>query len=488
MTAPGKNASGWRLVYFVQWLITRLAPPLHSLQWKILALMLVVIFLPQVYFLWEVRRNIEYSHLRSTENGMIDTAMMVAEIIALKTPPEQLGKLDVVSEIHGKLFKRTPDLRVMVYDAGGLLLHDTGGEVPPGSESLESDVKRALQGKYGARWEHDPYRRVVVLYATVPVFEGKKVTGAVSVVKTTSEIRRSILRSLKDLAKPLLFALLLAVMASLILSSYLTRIVSDLANRAKRIAEGEQGIRLETWTKSELGDLARAVESMRQKLEGRAYIEDMASTLSHELKTPLSAIRGAAEVIEDSDSPQTRQRFLQNIRAETDRLAGIVDNLLALSRIESQPQEEFASCRIDQVAHEILPFYRERAEARGVTLEVNMVGTPGPVAVPADQLRRIVEVLLDNAIAFSPAGQKVYLEIEDVSIRVKDEGCGIEPELQAKIFERFFTTVNPLTGRRGTGLGLSILKSLVDRNHGEVSLKSNSGKGTEVTVKFTRFS
>ncbi len=491
-----KKTPAWRLVYAIQRLISLLAPPLHSLHWKIFALLIIGLFLPAVYFLWQVRITIEKSHLRSTEQGMIDTALVLADILPDKG---SLNSLPVMHEVKRRIFKDlSPDLRVVIYDTDAKVLADSDGILAPGTSAAQmKDVQVALKGRYGYRWERgarwgrnttqysvDPHREVTTLYSTLPIMRNGQVFGAIGIIKSASDVRVSIWRSLMDLVPALLLAGILVTGISYLLSHYLTRVITDLATRAKRIADGESGVRLETWTKSELGDLARAVEAMRTKLEGKAYVEEMASTLSHELKTPLTSIRGATEIIEDTDSPEVRTKFLGNIRAETDRLTGIVNNLLALSRIETRPIEENASCQLSEVASEAAAPYRQRAETQGLVFETKITASTTSLPIAADQLRRVLDILLDNAFAFTPAGKRVTLETSSSTAFVHDEGSGIEPDLQARVFERFFTTVNPLTGRRGTGLGLAIAHSLVTRAHGTITLQSTPGQGTEVLVTF----
>ena len=479
MTQP---SPAWRAVYFIQRLITWIAPPLHSLHWKIFALLLVGLFLPAVYFLWQVQIGIERSHLRSTEQGMIDTAFVLAD--SLQSSGE-LTTLPATREIKQRVFGGDfNDLRVILYDKAGRVLTDSDRQLAPGTDaSAQKDVAHAMAGRHGARWVRDPSRKVVTLYSTVPYFRNHEIAGAISIIKPTADVRRSILRSLKDLALPALLAFAVAATTSYLLSNYLTRVITGMADRARRIAEGEPGVRLETWTKSELGDLARALEAMRRKLEGKAYVEEMASTLSHELKTPLASIRGAAEIAQDTDSPEVRKKFLTNIQAETDRLTGIVNNLLALSRIETQP-DAAGTCRLDEVARETAAIFESRAETLGLHFHANIVASTDPLPLSADQLRRVLEILLDNAFAFTPSGKTVRLETAARTATVHDEGPGMSPEVQARVFERFFTTVNPLTGRRGTGLGLAIAQSIITRAHGTITLQSTPGQGTEAKVRF----
>jgi two-component system, OmpR family, sensor histidine kinase CreC len=292
----------------------------------------------------------------------------------------------------------------------------------------------------------------------------------------------------QDLAVPTLLALALAALVSYALSTYLTRIITGLARQAERVADGEPGVRLETWTKSELGDLSRALEKMRRKLEGKAYVEEMALTLSHEIKTPLASIRGAAEILQQTGDEAVREKFLGNILGEVDRLASIVSNLLALSRIETAPADPGARTPLDETASQVAAIFRSRATSLGLDFETRISDRPCWVGIPADQLRRLMEALLENAFQFTPRGRKVSLETEPDLLRVRDEGPGIPEELREKIFDRFFTTVNPLTGRRGTGLGLAIVKSIAARHQAQISLESTPGSGTSVTAQFTHIS
>jgi len=481
---PVPSGSPGRAVLFIQRLISTLAPPLHSLHWKIFLLCLAAVFLPGVYFAWKVGEGIERSHLRSTEQGMIDTGLVLAE--TWEQAP--LTDLPHAREIIRRVFKDfSPNLRIVLYDPRGRVLHDTGGVLAPGSDqSATRDVRFAARGEYGSRWERDPYRRVVILYSTIPVMKNGNIIGLIGVVKTTADVRKSVIRSLKDLAVPAFLALLLAALVSYALSTYLTRIIAGLARRAERVADGEPGVRLETWTQSELGDLSRALEKMRRKLEGKEYVEEMALTLSHEIKTPLAAIRGATEILGQTDAPEVRKKFLGNIFVEVGRLSAIVTNFLALSRIESAPDDPTARASLPGVASGVADTFRTRA--RDVLFETEISPDPCWMAMPPDQLRRLMEALLENAFQFTPPGKKVVFATSGASLTVRDEGPGIPSELQAKVFNRFFTTVNPLTGRRGTGLGLAIVKSLVVRYRAKISLESAPDRGTCVVVHFTQIS
>jgi two-component system sensor histidine kinase CreC len=482
-------------------------PGLHSIHWKVFVFHLAVLILPLGYISWKVRTSIETSYLHSTEEGMIDTAAVVSEFYArlygqFGADSEKVAgelsrvysNLNETYEIKARLFgftKAEVDTRLLVYDPAGRVIFDTRGTATNQDFSKWTDVRHALKGEYGSRWELDKPHQRVNIYSTLPVFVDGKIVGAVSVSKSTNRIRNFISRSLENLLLPGLIALLLAAAMAYMLSAYITRIIWALASQAERIAAGESNVRLETWTRSELGTLARAVGRMREKLEGKAYVEEMATNLSHELKTPLAAIRGSAELLEGpaSDDPAARARFLTNIQTEVARLDRLVSEVLKLSRIEAQPAVgEATPIDAAAVARELAEAYRTRAADAGIVFTSEIGNEPMPIRVAELHLKQLLSNLLDNALQFTAAGRAVRLDANRrdgaIEIEVSDKGTGIEPELLPKVFDRFFTTENPRTGNRGTGLGLAIAKSIATANGGTISVRSELGRGSSFIVVF----
>ena len=482
-------------------------PGLHSIHWKVFVFHLAVLILPLTYISWKVRTSIETSYLHSTEEGMIDTAAVVSEFYARlygqfgadsgKVAAELsrvYSNLNETYEIKARLFgftKAEVDTRLLVYDPVGRVIFDTKGVATNEDFSKWTDVRHALNGQYGSRWELDKPHQRVNIYSTLPVFVDGKIVGAVSVSKSTNRIRNFISRSLENLLLPGAIALVLAAAMAYALSAYITRIIWALASQAERIAAGESNVRLETWTRSELGTLARAVGRMREKLEGKAYVEEMATNLSHELKTPLATIRGSAELLEGpaSDDPAARAKFLGNIQTEVARLDRIVSELLKLSRIEAQPAAvEATPIDAAAAAREIAEAYRARASDSGISFRPEISDEPLPIRISELQLKQLLTNLLDNALQFTARGRSVRFRVNrqdgSIEFEVSDEGAGIEPELLPKVFDRFFTTENPRTGNRGTGLGLAIAKSIVNANGGRIAVRSELGQGSSFVVIF----
>ena len=487
-------------------------PGLHSIHWKVFIFHLAVLVLPVGYLAWQLRQSLEGTHLQATEEGMIDTAAMAGDLYAQLdrengADPAALGArlAQLLADFEGRgsakarLFGFTPDeadTRLIFYDGAGRVLHDTFDPSRVGRDEHHNlEVQLALRGRYGSRWELDRPGNRVLIYSTVPVWRDARVAGAVSVVKPTTRLTRFIVRTLRELLWPALGAVCLAAGLAYVLSAYLTGIVRGLAARAERVAAGEPGVRLETWTRSELGTLARAVERMRERLEGKRYVEETVANLSHELKTPLAAIRGAAELLEDgaAEDPVARGRFLQNIQQETARLDAIVDGLLQLARVETAPIVNLADVPpldLGAAARELAATtYAARAEALGLRFDCDAPDSPVLVRVILPHFRQVAGNLLDNAFGFTPAGRAVRLEVAadpaqgQACLTVRDEGAGIEPAILPRVFERFFTTGHPRNGARGTGLGLALVRSLVLAARGTVVAESEAGKGSVFTVR-----
>jgi PAS domain S-box-containing protein len=221
----------------------------------------------------------------------------------------------------------------------------------------------------------------------------------------------------------------------------------------------------------------RAVEQMKT---------DFVSTVSHELRTPLAAIYGAAMTLRRRDlavDETQKERLLEVVSSEADRLARIVNDILWASRLESGRMSiAIERCDAGAIANEVVDVLRSRAP-EGIEVAVKKARGLPPVAADPDKLRQILTNLIDNAIKYSPDGGRVEVEIGRsggrVRFRVTDQGLGIPPAEQDRIFEKFFRLDPNLTrGVGGTGLGLYISRELVMRMNGRIWVDSDGRTGS----------
>lgn len=219
---------------------------------------------------------------------------------------------------------------------------------------------------------------------------------------------------------------------------------------------------------------------------------DFVANVSHELKTPITSIKGAAETLLDgaADDSDARSRFLQIIARHADRLNAIITDLLLLARVEQEGEMQPLARQfvpIGRLLQESVQICRSRALEKNIEIEVSC--PPALTArVAPDLLEQAVINLLDNAIKYSDPGKPVRVMAKaidgDLDISVEDHGCGIAPEHLPRIFERFYR-VDKARSRAvgGTGLGLAIVKHIVQLHHGTVSVQSKEGHGSTFTIK-----
>ena len=220
---------------------------------------------------------------------------------------------------------------------------------------------------------------------------------------------------------------------------------------------------------------------------------DFVANVSHELKTPLTSIRGYAETLLADDVPREMQlQFIEVIQRNAGHLQRTVDELLDLSRYQSGGwQPELESVDIAEIAREVWTTCEPRAAKKQIAFRT--AGDATSVLADREGLRHVVSNLLDNAIRYTPEGGSILMSVHPaatgarkgyVEIHVQDNGIGIPSDALPRIFERFYR-VDPARSRElgGTGLGLAIVKHLVERMSGEVLAESELGKGTTIKVR-----
>jgi two-component system sensor histidine kinase CreC len=231
-----------------------------------------------------------------------------------------------------------------------------------------------------------------------------------------------------------------------------------------------------------LGTLGAAYGEMRDALSGRNYVADYVQTMTHELKSPLSAIRGAAELLHEHEMPPAdRERFVANIERETARIQELVDRMMELAALESRRSLE----RTEAVA--LRPLLEEcvaSAQAAGAPRGIGVtLSSTADASVEGDPLllQRAVGNLLDNALDFSGADTRIEVTLSrrgrQAEIAVRDHGPGIPDYADERVFEKFYSLARPDSQRRSTGLGLPFVREIVALHLGRITLRNAEGGG-----------
>ena len=263
--------------------------------------------------------------------------------------------------------------------------------------------------------------------------------------------------------------------------------IRDLSRATREIAAGNYDVTVSIKDQvEELEELERNFNRMTAELRSNEYLQkDFISNVSHQLKTPLSILSGYAQLLEEPDLPQAeRAEYSQYVARESQRLVGLIDDMLRLSRIdhrEIQPRaQRFAlGEQLRQVILELEPTWsRAGLELRAEIQDMDYTGD-------AELLRQVWMNLLENAVKFTPPGGEVSVTLrktpEGAQVAVEDTGIGIAPEELERIFEQFYQGDTPFRSQ-GSGLGLSLCRKIVELHGGTVTARSREGRGSIFTV------
>lgn len=451
------------------------------------------------WLMWRLLADIDPRYRESAEESLVETAhLMAAQIeqrwaeraLIVGGPPEPVIDVAVLEplfrdlyarELNAEIFgfrKTRIELRMTVVDAQGIVLFDSLGRALGADHSQWRDIKLALAGRYGARTTPDLVddATTAVMYVAAPLQRDGQIVGAVSVGKPAQSFGQFVAAARRKTIVIGITSVLAVALLVVILSVWLVRPFGLLADYV-RYVRAQRGFSLPRLGRRALGTLGAAYDEMRDALTGRSYVADYVQTLTHELKSPLSAIRGAAELLHEREMPAAdRERFVANIEHETARIQALVDRMMELAALESRRTLE----RTDPVALRALLEERVTSAAaagaaRGIAVAL---AAEADAVVDGDALllHRAVGNLLDNALDFSPAGARIEVELalkgRQAEIRVRDHGPGIPDYADHKVFERFYSLARPGTQRKSTGLGLPFVREIAALHHGRITLRN----------------
>lgn len=343
-----------------------------------------------------------------------------------------------------------------------------------------------LRGQYGARSTRedpdDPDSSV--MYVAAPIRDGEQIIGVVSVAKPNRTLQPYIERSQTRLGWLGAGLIGLGLLIGALLSWWLSAALGKLTRYAQAVSEGQRA-EAPTVRGGELGQLAKAVERMRTELEGKAYVERYVHTLTHELKSPLAAIRGAAELLDGGMPAEQRQRFVANIQQESARLQNLIERLLHLAQVEQrQGLEERVTVPLAPLVDELLQAQQARITAANLQIEQVV---PAGLSLRGERflLRQALANLLDNALDFTPPGGRIRIaaerQDERVTLRLFNQGEAIPGYALARLTERFYSLPRPNGGRKSTGLGLNFVQEVAELHGGELQIGNVEG-GVEVRL------
>lgn len=435
---------------------------------------------------------------QTMEETLVDTANLLAEIATEDMPS---GKLDTgkfaaaferyrAREPHADIWgfkKDSLDLRVYITDARGIVVYDSEAQEIGQDYSRWNDVYLTLHNEYGVRSTlQDPNdSRSTMMHVAAPIVRDGQMLGVLTVAKPTLSVQPFIDRSRSRVERAGWWLMGGALAIGLLFTWWLTRSIGLLRRYAREVSLGKK-TKLPEMNSSELAELGRALAEMREKLDGREYVENYVHHLAHEMKSPLTALIGSAELLDENMPQAERATFTVNIREQSRRLRDMLDKLLALAKVEHRTAlEEAAPIELRALADNAIADHAIQLQQRNITCE-NLIPPDARVTGEAFLLHQALANLLLNAIDFSPTGGCIQLLLETAARQhtfiVRDQGAGIPDYALPRIFERFYSLARPNTQRKSTGLGLPFVKEVAALHGGEVSLCNLPKGGVEARL------
>ena len=428
---------------------------------------------------------------QSTEETLVDTANLMAEILrddfkagtlSQNRWPELLkayGERQPKAKIWG-MPKNQVNHRIYVTDAKGIVVLDSSGIAVGQDYSRWNDVYLTLRGEYGARStrSNPDDSNSSVMHVGAPIRDNGQIIGVVTVAKPNSSLQPYVDRTERRLLIYGAGLIGLGLLFGALLSWWLSAALRRLTAYAQAVSEGRR-VEVPHYRGGELEQLATAVEQMRTQLEGKAYVERYVHTLTHELKSPLAAIRGAAELLQGEMPLAQQQRFVSNIDSESARMQQLIERLLNLAQVEQrQGLEERVAVPLAGLVDELLSAQAARIEGKQLRVEQQIAADLNLLGEPF-LLRQALGNLLENALDFTPPHGVLRLRAERVGEQIEfglfNQAEAIPDYALPRLSERFYSLPRPDSGRKSTGLGLNFVEEVVKLHGGQLWIGNVAG-------------
>ncbi len=440
------------------------------------------------------------------KNGAIQTSNFAKSLENYKTRAIKLNT--EIANISG-IRKKSADYRVYITDINGIVIFDSSNFALGQDYSQWNDVYLTLRGKYGVRSSPivpNATKSDSIMYIAAPIKDAGKIIGSLTVAKSNRTVLPFIERAQNKIIRwgALLFVLSISIGA--LFTWRFTRKINALRDYAMRVTKGEKAVP-PTSSNDELTDLANAMQTMRNDLDGKQYVQENIQHLTHELKSPITAIQASLELISPSMPPETQAYFLAQIKTQSGRVQTIIQNMLGLASLEHQQTlQQVRLVNLHDLIHTQIALLNHKIDA----LQANGPGHPlsnslhefdspcihvacrAYLLIQADAflLGQAIVNLLENALDFSPPNSTITIDVLEennhIKITVKDQGSGVPDYALDKIFDKFYSLPRPTyatnAGQKSTGLGLNFVLEIAKLHGGSVTLQNNPNSGAVASI------
>ena len=356
-------------------------------------------------------------------------------------------------------------------------------------ENADKLIKEGLRGNTVFSEDFTNILSQNTLSVSRPIMDkGDNVIGIVLLHSPIEGINEAISQGILILISSILLALILSFLLSIIFSISFTKPLETMKKTAKSLAEGDYTVKTNIEQDDEIGQLAKTIDILSDRLhiasKESGKLEDMrrefVANISHELKTPITVIRGSLEALVDkvvTNPTQVEDYYIQMLK-ESKYLQRLVADLLDLSKLQSMDFEiKKTTILISSIIEDVIRSGKHLAEKKGVSIKLTKEIDDFELIGDYGRIRQMIMIILDNSIKFSPKNSTVNIVIDKGSFYIKDNGIGISKEDMPYIFERFYKSRSE-DNKIGTGLGLAIAKNIADRHDIQLRVESREGQGS----------
>lgn len=437
---------------------------------------------------------------QAMESSLADTAAVLAQLAADDLQAGRMADGRFARNVEAakrrrlgatawKIQKDRFDYRIYVTDARGIVRYDSEGIGLGRDYSRWNDVYRTLRGAYGARSspESKDDTSNTVMHVAAPILDRDgRIIGVLTVANPNRTTEPFIQASQQQILRKGAVLLGLSAIIGLTMTFWLARGIGRLSRYAQAVSAGER-VPPPLPRRDEIGDLGLVLQTMRSKLDGKEYVERYVQSLTHEMKGPLAAIRGAAELLQEQLPDAERQRFAGHVQGQAARLSEMIDKLLALAAVEQQGWlQSREPIGVAELLSEVVDGSQAGAHDGAIILQAHSVAKDVHVVGDRFLIRQALQNLVDNAVAFAPSGSIVVLTAaavgREVCFAVLDMGPGVPDYALDRVFERFYSLPRPRGGERSSGLGLPFVREVATLHGGRVDLSNRDGGGAKAEL------
>lgn len=450
--------------------------------WFFFSLILVLVL---AFMLYTINQQVKPSMRQVVEDTLAENVNIIAQLVAEDVAtgrvqqPEFDKKIQSVlsRELRAKIWqfpKSQIHQQLYMTNAQGIVIYDSTGQAVGKDYSQWNDVYLTLRGRYGARStrQNPDDEMSSVMFISAPIICQNQLIGVVSVGKPNRSVQSYIDHTKQYFVQQALWVALVSLLLASIVAGWLRHSIEQVRRYAQALAPVAQSPYF--YSAKELNQVTQAISDMRIALEDRAYVEQYINTLTHELKSPLTAIQASAELLQD-DLPYADQRqFAEHIEQQTQRLQQLIERMLLLTRLEKAPyQFERQQLNFSQLVENVLQSYQSRIQQQQYQVYCHICPH---LYLESDSfwLTQVVRNVLDNAIDFCDDKLVIHLSQQQqwVSLDIVNQGEPIPDFALPQLFERYFSLPRPQTQQRSSGIGLTLVKQVLAGLQGEITINN----------------